>query len=232
MVCYICIKSYHLKKEIIITSDGSNTLFVPELNETYHSRHGAISESAHVFVKEGFEFISSKNELSILEVGFGTGLNAWMTLLAARNVKRKVKFTSLEIHPLDWELVSQLNYLSHKSDSLEAGMYAKMHTCSWGNDCQISSFFRLKKLKLKLQETHFENAFDLIYFDAFAPQIQPELWTQEIFESMFESLILGGILVTYCAKGSVKRTLKSVGFDLQSIPGPPGKREMTRAIKW
>ena len=220
-----------MKKEIIITSDGSNTLFVPELNETYHSRHGAIRESAHVFVQEGFEFISSKNELSILEVGFGTGLNAWMTLLAARNVKRKVKFTSLENHPLDWELVSQLNHLSHKSDSLEAEMYAKMHTCSWGNDCQISSFFRLKKLKLKLQEIHFENTFDLIYFDAFAPQIQPELWTQEIFESMFESLTLGGILVTYCAKGSVKRTLKSVGFDLQSIPGPPGKREMTRAIK-
>lgn len=219
-----------MKKEVIITSDGSHTLFVPKLNETYHSRHGAVQESAHVFVKEGFEFISSKNTLSILEVGFGTGLNAWMTLLAANHSKRIVKFTSLEAYPLDWELVSQLNYLS-QPDAVDSEIFAKMHHCSWGIDCQINSFFSLKKLKLKLQEAVFESEFDLIYFDAFAPLIQPELWTEEIFESMFKSLRSGGVLVTYCAKGSVKRALKAVGFYLQSIPGPPGKREMTRAIK-
>ena len=219
-----------MKKEVIITSDGSHTLFVPKLNETYHSRHGAVQESAHVVVKEGFEFISSKNTLSILEVGFGTGLNAWMTLLAANHSKRIVKFTSLEAYPLDWELVSQLNYLS-QPDAVDSEIFAKMHHCSWGIDCQINSFFSLKKLKLKLQEAVFESEFDLIYFDAFAPLIQPELWTEEIFELMFKSLRSGGVLVTYCAKGSVKRALKAVGFYLQSIPGPPGKREMTRAIK-
>jgi tRNA U34 5-methylaminomethyl-2-thiouridine-forming methyltransferase MnmC len=220
-----------LKKEVIITSDGSHTLFVPKLNETYHSMHGAIQESAHVFIKEGFEFISSKNTISILEVGFGTGLNALMTLLAASYSKRKVKFTSLEAYPLEWEIVSQLNYLSQNLAVVDSAIFAKMHHCSWGLDFQINSFFSLKKLKLKLQEAIFEGEFDLIYFDAFAPLIQPELWTEKIFESMFKSLSLGGVLVTYCAKGSVKRTMKAVGFHLQSIPGPPGKREMTRAIK-
>lgn len=220
-----------MKKEVIITSDGSHTLFVPKLNETYHSRHGAVQESAHVFVKEGFEYVSSVNTLSILEVGFGTGLNALMTFLSASYSKRKVKFTSLEAYPLDWEIVSQLNYFCQNSGAVDSAMFAKMHHCSWGIDCQINSFFSLKKLKLKLQEAVFEGEFDLIYFDAFAPLIQPELWTEKIFESMFKSLRFGGVLVTYCAKGSVKRAMKAVGFYLQSIPGPPGKREMTRAIK-
>mgnify|MGYP001426253688 CR=1 FL=1 len=231
MLCYICENKITLNKEIIITSDGSHTIFVPDLNETYHSRHGAIQESAHVYIKEGFDFISSKNELSILEVGFGTGLNAIMTFIANTEVKRRVKFTSLEANPLEWELVSQLNYFSNNSDSLESKIFAEMHSCSWGKYCQISSFFSLKKLNLKLQKVFYDTEFDLIYFDAFAPQIQPELWTKVIFESMFKSLVSGGILVTYCAKGNVKRVLKSVGFDIESIAGPPGKRQMTRAIK-
>jgi len=228
---YLNSKLILLKKEILITSDGSHTIYVPYLNETYHSRHGAIQESAHVFIKEGFNSYNHKNKTSILEVGFGTGLNAWLTFLEAKKLNKIVEFTSLEAYPLDWQFVSKLNYISLQSDSSKLSLFKKMHTSSWGYFCEISSFFRLKKLMVKLQDVIFNREFDLIYFDAFAPQVQPDLWTKNIFASMYKALKSGGMLVTYCAKGSVKRDMKSVGFRIESLQGPPGKREMTRAIK-
>jgi len=220
-----------LKKEIVKTSDGSNTLFVPDLDETYHSTHGALQESLHVFIREGLHFQSKLQEISILEVGFGTGLNALLTFIEADNTRRKISYTSLEAFPLEWETVKQLNYLDLIPSEHNAELFKKMHTCEWGFYSEISSFFRLRKMNMKLQEVHYENEFDLIYFDAFAPRVQPDLWTEEIFASMYKALKPKGVLVTYCAKGTVKRALKAVGFQLQSIPGPPGKREMSRAVK-
>jgi len=220
-----------LKKEILKTSDGSNTLFVPELDETYHSTHGALQEALHVFIREGLQFLPQLKKVSILEVGFGTGLNALLSLIEADNTNRKIQYTSLEAFPLDWEVVEQLNYMDLVSSDYNAALFKEMHTCDWESFSDINTSFRLRKLKVKLQEVSFENEFDIIYFDAFAPQVQPDLWTEQIFASMYKALKPNGILVTYCAKGIVKRALKSVGFNLQSIPGPPGKREMSRGVK-
>ena len=220
-----------MKKEIVKTSDGSNTLFVPELDETYHSTHGALQESLHVFIREGLQFRAELKEVSILEVGFGTGLNALLTFIEAANTNKEIQYTSLEAFPLDWEVVERLNYMDLVQSEAPAESFKKMHTCDWESYSEISSCFCLRKLKVKLQEVRFENEFDLIYFDAFAPRVQPDLWTEEIFASMYKALKPKGVLVTYCAKGTVKRALKAVGFELQSIPGPPGKREMSRAVK-
>lgn len=220
-----------MKKEIVKTTDGSYTLYVPELDETYHSTNGALQESLHVFIKEGLQFRSDLKEITILEVGFGTGLNALTTLQELDSTSQKVQYTSLEAYPLEWELVDKLNYMSLVEVKQYSGPFKLMHTCSWGNFTAITPCFSLRKLKIKLQEVSFENEFDIIYFDAFAPQVQPNLWTEEIFASMYKSLKKNGVLVTYCAKGTVKRALKAVGFELQSIPGPPGKREMSRAVK-
>ncbi len=219
-----------MRKEIIQTKDGSNTLFVPELNETYHSTNGALQESLHVFIKEGLLYRNLKN-IKILEVGFGSGLNALTTFVSAADLGLRVNYTSLEAYPLEWDSVAKLNYTELEGMRKHHDVFRKMHSCSWGKKAPISVNFSLMKLNLKLQDIIFENAFDLIYFDAFAPQIQPELWTNEIFHLVYKSLRSKGVLVTYCAKGSVKRSLKAVGFELQSIPGPPGKREMSRAVK-
>lgn len=219
-----------MRKEIIQTKDGSNTLFVPELNETYHSTNGALQESLHVFIKEGLLYRNLKN-IKILEVGFGSGLNALTTFVSAADSGLRVNFTSLEAYPLEWDSVAKLSYTELDGMGKHHDVFRKMHSCSWDKNIPISVNFSLRKLNLKLQDITFENAFDLIYFDAFAPQIQPELWTNAIFQLVFKSLRSKGVLVTYCAKGSVKRSLKAVGFELQSIPGPPGKREMIRAVK-
>jgi len=220
-----------LEKYTVKTSDGSSTIFVPDLDETYHSTHGALQESLHVFISEGLENRSDLKDLSILEVGFGTGLNALLTYRAAAELELKVKYTTLEAYPLDWNTVRLLNYTHLMQMEKLKNKFEQMHTCKWDVFVELDSFFAIKKLKMKLQDVRLENEFDLIYFDAFSPTTQPELWTEEIFASMYRSLKPGGVLVTYCAKGTVKRALKSVGFLLQSIPGPPGKREMSRAIK-
>jgi len=219
-----------LKKEIVKTTDGSYTLYVPELDETYHSTNGALQESLHVFIDAGLKF-SSLKKVSVLEVGFGTGLNALTTFNEAEKQGISIEFTSLEAYPLTWEEVDKLNYLALEGYEKHSIPFKEMHSCDWGRFTEISSNYSLRKMNLKLQELTFENTFDLIYFDAFAPQIQPELWTEEIFALMYKALKNKGVLVTYCAKGTVKRALKAVGFELQSIPGPPGKREMSRAVK-
>ena len=220
-----------MKKEIIKTTDGSYTLYVPDFDETYHSTNGALQESLHVFIQEGLQFRSELKEVSILEVGFGTGLNALTTLVEVESTNRKVQYTSLEAYPLEWEVVDKLNYMDLVEVKKYAAPFKLMHTCDWEVFAAITPSFSLRKQKIKLQEVSFENEFDVIYFDAFAPQVQPDLWAEEIFASMYKALKPNGVLVTYCAKGIVKRALKSVGFNLQSIPGPPGKREMSRGVK-
>jgi tRNA U34 5-methylaminomethyl-2-thiouridine-forming methyltransferase MnmC len=223
-----------MERKIIITSDGSHSVYVPELNEHYHSRHGAIRESMHVFINAGFKKMAeSKSQISIFEAGFGTGLNTFLTYLEAAHLHLEVQYTTVEAFPLENEIIKTLNYPEElKSTSGEKLIFEKLHACSWEKTVQISKFFALKKLKITLQELDLKKeSFDLIYYDAFGPPTQPEMWTAAIFSKLITYLTPGGILVTYCAKGEVKRTLKKVGFSIESLAGPPGKREMVRAIK-
>lgn len=220
-----------MKREIIKTGDGSKTIFVPELGEQYHSIHGALQEAQHVFLKNGLHAVD-KQQISILEMGFGTGLNAFLTFLENNSLKKDIHYTALEAFPVELDLLNQLDYVKMiGADENRKGVFEQMHDCKWGVEQQISSQFCLYKIASKLQEVEFKTSFDLIYFDAFSPRVQPELWSQEIFTKLYEQMNDQGLLVTYCAKGSVKRALKAVGFQLESLEGPPGKREMTRAKK-
>jgi len=219
------------KRSFKITADGSHTLYVEKLDETYHSTHGAIQEAKHVFINAGLNYIE-KNELNILEVGFGTGLNAFLTLLEAEKKGLKINYTGIEAFPLDEEVIQQLNYKEElRSTVKEEGRYNLLHSVEWESEQKITEPFQLHKIKIELATYTPKEHFDIIYFDAFGPRVQPDMWTEAIFEKMYNCLTKNGILVTYCAKGSVKRGLKTVGFELESLPGPPGKREMTRAIK-
>lgn len=218
-----------MKREIRITEDGSTTLYVPEMNENYHSTHGAIQESMHVFIQSGLFQLVEQEELKIFEMGFGTGLNCFLTLLHAG--KAKVQYVALEKYPLEEELIQQLNYHEVlKVDKLENHLYNTIQSASWNNtSIDMNKNFSLQKCKGDLLSYNSDKKFDLIYFDAFAPQFQPELWTVKVFKKMYESLHQNGILVTYCAKGEVRRNMINSGFHVERIAGPPGKREMLRA---
>ena len=219
-----------MKREIRVTADGSKTLFVEALDEHYHSIHGALAESKHVFIAHGLDAIS-KPDVSILEIGFGTGLNAMTTLERNLAAAKTIHYTGVEAYPIAVDDFMKLGY--HKLDLSKEirDVLPELHETAWGEFRNITPGFSLRKLELKFQELSFNQEFDLIYFDAFAPSAQPELWTEDIFESMFRALKPNGILVTYCAKGQVKRNMKAVGFTIERLPGPPGKREMTRATK-
>lgn len=219
-----------LKREIITTKDGSKTLFIPELNEQYHSVNGAVQESMHVFINAGFKELSHLNKLNIFEVGFGTGLNALLSFFCNKN--QKVFYHGIEKYPLASEEYSVLDFPAFISKSKELkNAFITMHECLWNKTININSSFELYKEKNSLEKFSTNQKFDLIYFDAFAPEIQPDLWTVEVFKTMFDLLLPGGILVTYCAKGQVRRNMQEVGFKVERIPGPPGKRQMMRAIK-
>lgn len=220
-----------MKKKIILTADGSHTLFVPELNEHYHSVHGAIRESRHVFTGEGFQKLN-KIEIKILEVGFGTGLNALLTFDEAKIKNVSVEYYAVEPFPLNAEEIRKLNYcLFIGSDYIEDIFY-KMHQAQWGATAEITKTFILTKINASINSLDLpQNRFDLIYFDAFAPTIQPELWTREIFCKLYQSMCIGGIIVTYSAKGEIRRMWSAAGLRVERLPGPPGKREMLRGIK-
>lgn len=219
-----------MKREIIITSDGSTTIHLPEWNEQYHSKHGAIQEAYHVFIKHGLKAIS-KSKISILEIGFGTGLNAFITFLEGQKNNLQIEYAGAEAYPVSLEEIQKLNYVSQLNATDFNHVFQQLHTSSWENKNGISKTFSLEKRQQFFHEIKDENRFDLIYFDAFGARVQPELWTEEIFIKMFNALRDNGILVTYSAKGSVRRALQSVGFIVEKLPGPPGKREMLRAIK-
>ena len=222
-----------MKPEIIKTADGSNTLYVPHLNEHYHSTFGALNESRHVFIESGLlEAVRSFNEIHILEIGFGTGLNALLTWMEAERIPIKVSYTSLEPYPLGVEIWSVLNYPDCFCTFSYQKIYRRLHETDWERDEQISPFFSIQKIRCRLEDYSPEpGAFNLVYFDAFGPDVQPELWTEEIFRKIFSSMKNRGILVTYSVKGSVRRALKNSGFSVEKLPGPAGKREITRAIK-
>lgn len=221
--------------KIIETKDGSHSLLNESLNETYHSTHGAVQESIHVFIQNGLNFWIEKNkskELAILEVGFGTGLNALLTLKESIEQKIKIRYTSLEAFPVESSLVRQLNYPSLVPfDSSEEKFYA-LHQCEWNKEVAITPDFVLEKQEAKLQEIDLgTKKYDLVYFDAFAPAKQPEMWDISVLDKVANSLKENGVFVTYCAQGQLKRNLKSLQLQVESLPGPPGKREMVRAIR-
>ncbi len=223
-----------LKREIITTADGSTTIHFPELNEHYHSKHGAINEAKHVFIKNGFHHILNSKaykRLSILEIGFGTGLNALITFSEAEKIEQKVEYVGIEAYPVKKEEVGCLNYIEALSEVKHQPIFQLLHETPWEEPQIISSEFLLTKRKEYFTDIIDKNCFDLIYFDAFGARVQPELWTVPIFKKMYEALHDYGVLVTYSAKGSVRRAMQEVGFIVERLPGPPGKREMLRASK-
>ncbi len=221
--------------ELITTSDGSHSLLNAELNETYHSVHGAIQESIHVFIKNGLEYLEQKNpqpEIRILEVGFGSGLNALLTLQHSLIGSAKILYESLEAFPINLETASLLNYPKTLSFADSEKYFVQLHQSVWDQEVELSSNFSLLKRHAKLQHVELgEEQFDIIYFDAFAPSKQAELWELAILQKIQRSMKLGAVFVTYCAKGQLKRDLKSLGLLVETLPGPPGKKEMVRAVK-
>ena len=225
-----------MKRSIITTADGSKTIQIEEWNEQYHSIHGAIQEANHVFIKHGLLFtienlVLQNSNLSILEIGFGTGLNAFLTLLKGEELNQNIHYTGIEAYPVKSEELQQLNYVELLSAESRRVAFESLHQSSWEIVQTVTPHFQLIKLRKQFQDIHDENVFDLIYFDAFGPRVQPELWTEHIFKIMYKALKPNGILVTYSAKGSVRRAMQSVGFLVEKLPGPPGKREMLRARK-
>jgi tRNA U34 5-methylaminomethyl-2-thiouridine-forming methyltransferase MnmC len=220
-----------MDRMIIKTGDGSDTITIPEMNVSYHSKHGAIQESMHVFIKAGFHYIinqSTIQPINIFEMGFGTGLNAFLTAIEASNRKTKVHYVGVEKYPLTKEEISLLNY----SETLKhAELFQTIHQSSWNEDIELNEFFTLRKINENFINYSTDQLFNIVYYDAFAPIAQPELWVEEIFKKLYSMLLPGGILVTYCSKGSVRRAMQAAGFQVEKIPGPPGKREMMRAIK-
>lgn len=221
-----------LRREIKVTDDGSKTLFIPDWNENYHSTHGAIQEAKHVFLKSGLGAIEDKAEINVFEVGFGTGLNAILTYQYSVENQLKINYDSIEAYPITKEEMELLDYDSLFENKDVKEVYQKMYDVPWDESVMISENFHLKKIHNKL-EHHIlpQDHYDIIFFDAFGPRVQEGMWSKDHFENLYNSLKKGGLFVTYCAKGQVKRDLKSVGFEVETLPGPPGKREMTRGRK-
>jgi tRNA U34 5-methylaminomethyl-2-thiouridine-forming methyltransferase MnmC len=221
--------------QLITTGDGSHSLLNTDLNETYHSTHGAVQESQHVFIKNGLDFFIEQNtpdEINILEVGFGTGLNALLTARQIQDSKIKVHYTSLEAFPISIELADQLSYSNDVVFQQSKQLFMSLHESGWDEPVSILANFTLEKKIITLQESSFHpSEFDLVYFDAFAPNKQPEMWEVDILEKVVQAMKPKGVFVTYCAKGQLKRDLKSLGMIIETLPGPPGKREMVRALK-
>lgn len=219
-----------VKREIIKTSDGSTTIHLPDWDESYHSKHGAIQEALHVFIKNGFSLFKGK-PISILEIGFGTGLNAFITFLEAQKNEQKVNYVGVEAYPVAAEEVLQMNYAGELNAGDQMAIFEKMHQSQWGEPMALSEDFTLTKRQQFFHEVEDEQVFDLIYFDAFGFRVQPELWSLEIFQKMYRALKPSGILVTYAARGIIKRNMIEAGFSVEKMAGPPGKREMFRASK-
>ena len=219
-----------MKREIIKTLDGSTTIHLQEWDECYHSKHGAIQEAKHVFIKNGLNLFEGK-PVNILEIGFGTGLNAFITFLEANKQQQLIDYTGVEAYPVNSEEVLAMNYVSELEADAFENIFQKMHECEWNQKSQITPNFSLTKRKQFFDEIDDFKTFDLIYFDAFGYRVQPELWSTEIFQKMYNSLKPNGVLVTYAARGVVKRSMIEVGFTVEKLAGPPGKREMFRAVK-
>jgi tRNA U34 5-methylaminomethyl-2-thiouridine-forming methyltransferase MnmC len=215
-----------MNSELILTEDGSHTLFVPEIDECYHSSHGAIQESRYIFIEAGLKQCA-KSEIRVLEIGFGTGLNAFLTLLEAGRSEKQIHYTSLEKYPVEIEKALQLNYPDgYPAESRK--FFELLQTASWNTSEQISPYFSLKKVEADFTAFEFSGMYDVVYFDAFSPEKQPEMWSLQQFEKVAKHCNPGGILTTYCAKGVVRRAMQAAGFMVERLAGPPGKREILR----
>ncbi len=218
-----------LEKIVRKTNDGSYTIYMPDLDENYHSIHGAIQESNHVFLKEGLSQLDL-NCIDVFEVGFGTGLNACLTYKESEKKNLKVNYVSIEAFPLADNLVEQ--YVLQINDQEFKDSLLQLQSVEWEREVHISACFSIKKINSRLESMNLlSDSFDIIYYDAFGPRVQPEMWSFDLFYKMYQTLRKGGFLVTYCAKGQVKRDLKQAGFEVETCQGPPGKREMIRAWK-
>ena len=222
-----------MKRSIITTSDGSKTIQIEGWNEQYHSIHGALQEAKHVYINAGLKTFLERqpkqNALTVLEIGFGTGLNALLTALESLNISQEIYYHGIEAYPVEAEELHALGY--HTLIGSDPSIFQNIHNCSWHETHKILPHFSIVKRQAFFSDIAEVNAFDVIYFDAFGPRVQPNLWIESIFKKMYEALRPNGLLVTYCAKGSVRRCMQAVGFEVERLPGPPGKREMLRAIK-
>jgi len=220
-----------MKREVFITADGSTSIHLPELNEQYHSKNGAIQEAYHVFIKQGLDEFVDESEVAILEIGLGTGLNCFITFLESTKRKLIVDYYGVEAYPVSVNESEKMNFVAQLKKENVATIFSKIHTANWEEKIIIQPNFTLTKQQKFFKDIKDKNKFNLIYFDAFGAAVQPELWTEAIFKKMYDALQENGILVTYSAKGSVRRAMQAVGFTVERLPGPIGKREMLRAKK-
>lgn len=220
------------KLTITETLDGSHTLLNQSLHETYHSGHGALTEAEHVFIGHGLRPLIAKHaSLKIFEIGFGTGLNAALSLFEAEPAKTAITYHAIDNTPLEPAIVEQLNYPALFQDPGRQKAFYQLHQCAWDRVCTCNPYFRLFKIYDDVTRQMPAGPYDLVYMDAFAPSKQPELWTLDILQKLYKRLNPDGVLITYCAQGQFKRNLKACGFKTEALPGPPGRREMTRAVK-
>ncbi len=218
--------------QIIETQDGSHSILSHKYGVSYHSKYGAVTESRHVFIEAGlYPKLLTSTEVDILEIGFGTGLNAFMTFIEAEKKQLKIHYEGIEAYPLSPDQYQQLNYAELLKYPEHQKKFLQLHEAAWEEEISLSEHFTIRKVKKLFEQIDKKEKFDVVFFDAFAPSAQPELWEEAVLKKMYDALRKEGILVTYCAKGVVKRRLKALGFTVESLPGPPGKREMTRAIK-
>jgi tRNA U34 5-methylaminomethyl-2-thiouridine-forming methyltransferase MnmC len=207
---------------VYLTADGSKTIYTERFGEHYHSTFGAVNESEHVFIRAGYLAAAAVNSVSVLEVGFGTGLNAWLTLHEAHNLQRRTYYEAIELYPVDAATISEFSNES---------FFRSLHIAAWEIPAEITAIFTLLKRKSDLLQTTFTRKFDIVYFDAFSPAVQPEMWSDDIFAKLYAAMNPDAILTTYCAKGDVRRTMQKAGFAVERLPGPAGKREMLRGRK-
>lgn len=219
-----------MKREIIITEDGSTSIHLPDWNENYHSKHGAIQEAQHVFIKNGLSLFSNC-DVSIMEMGFGTGLNALITVIESKKLSQNIEYVGVEAYPVDIAEISSMNYVSQLDAPQLSDVFNTMHSSPWNEKILLQKNFEFTKRQQFFDTIDDNNKFDLIYFDTFGYRVQPECWSTDVFRKMFAALKSHGVLVTYAARGVVKRSMIEVGFSVEKLEGPPGKREMFRATK-
>lgn len=220
-----------MNRQIIPTKDGTFTIYLSDCNESYHSKHGALQEAHHVFIKNGLDNFSHYSNVNILEIGFGTGLNAMVTYFF-KNKNQKIAYTAIEAFPVlenEWKQLNYFNFFENKETAKD--FFYCLHTSKWQVQEKLFEDFYITKLKMYFEDIVFENTFDIIYFDAFGYRIQPELWSEEIFKIMYKALKPNGILVTYACRSIIILAMKNAGFITKKLPGAPGKREMLYAIK-
>lgn len=217
-------------RKIVVTSDSTTTLYHEELGEHYHSIHGAKNESMHVFLEAGLLQLPPKSVINVFEVGLGTGLNAFLTAQFAQKHKQQINYTAVEKYPVSIHCAGNLNF-GWGSNNVLKQLFMDIHQCKWGEVVELDDYFQFTKFQADLLDFKMVGSYDLVYFDAFSPEKQPEMWSGEVFGKLYSAMNKGGLLTTYCAKGQVRRTLQQVGFLVERIPGPHGKREMLRATK-